>query len=321
MTNDYLIASSSPHIKSKDTTKSIMRDVLIALAPAAIFAIYHFGLNAFLLIIACVASCVATEYILQTLTKRKVTIGDLSAAVTGVLLAFNLPPTLPIWMAVVGSVFAIFVVKFIFGGIGRNIVNPALCARAFLLACYPANMTNFQIDAITGPTPLEILKSNSATAILSFKDAILGFKGGCIGEVSAILLIVGAIYLVIRRVITLETPLSYIIVVLIFSLISNRTNGFFQTQSFFNGAYEIFAGGLMLGAFFMATDYTTSPMTRNGKIIFGIGCGIITSVIRLMGGYAEGVSYSILLMNLLVPFIDKFTPEKIYGGIKNERKS
>jgi len=314
MTNDYLIVSSSPHVKSKDTTATIMRDMLIALAPAGIFGVYHFGFNAFLLVLVCIASCVGTEYLLQRATKKRITINDLSAAVTGLLLAYNLPPTLPLWMAVVGSFFAIFVVKFVYGGIGKNIVNPALCARAFLLACYPASMTNFRVDATTGATPLEILK-NSSDLTLSFKDAILGFKGGCIGEVSVILLLIGAIYLLIRKVITLEIPLSFIAVVLISSLIAGRIKvGFFQTQTFLNGVYEIFIGGLMLGAFFMATDYTTSPLTRNGKIIFGIGCGVITSVIRLFGGYAEGVSYSILLMNLVVPFIDKYTPEKIYGG-------
>lgn len=317
MTEQFIV-SSSPHVKAKDTTSTIMRDVLIALAPAGIFGVYRFGLDAFLLILVCVSSCILTEYLLQRATKKKITISDLSAAVTGLLLAYNLPATLPLWMAIVGSFFAIFVVKFVFGGIGKNIVNPALCARAFLLACYPANMTNFQVDATTAATPLEILKNTSGSVILSFKDAILGFKGGCIGEVSAILLLVGAVYLIIRKVISLEIPLTFIGTVLIFSLISGRANNFFETQSFLNGAYEIFIGGLMLGAFYMATDYTTSPLTRNGKIVFGIGCGIITSVIRLFGGYAEGVSYSILLMNLLVPFIDKFTPERIYGGVRKK---
>lgn len=316
MMDNLLYVSASPHIKSKGTVTSIMRDVLIALTPAAIFGVYHFGLRALFLILICIISSVGSEYVLEKITKKKITIGDLSAAVTGLLLSFNIPPSLPFWMAAVGSFFAIFVVKFIFGGIGRNIVNPALAARAFLLACYPDSMTNFQMDAITGSTPLEILKNNSEKVIFSFKDAILGFKGGCIGEVSVVLLLVGAVYLIVRKIITLEIPLTFIAVVLIVSLFSGRTGGFFQTSSLMNGVYEIFIGGLMLGAFFMATDYTTSPITRNGKIIFGVGCGIITSVIRLMGAYPEGVSYSILLMNLLVPFIDKFTCEKIYGGGK-----
>ncbi len=318
MIDEYLIVSSSPHVKAKDNTTTIMRDVLIALAPAGIFGIFRFGFNAFLLILVCVVSCMGTEYLLQSLTKRKITVSDLSAAVTGILLAYNLPPALPWWMAVIGSFFAIFIVKFIFGGIGRNIVNPALCARAFLLACYPVAMTNFAVDATTSATPLNILKGVSGEPIfLNFQDVILGTNiGGCIGEISAILLIIGGIYLIIRKIITIEIPIAFIGVVLIFSLISGRANGFFEAKSFLNGAYEIFAGGLMLGAFFMATDYTTSPLTSKGKIIFGIGCGIITSVIRLIGGYAEGVSYSILLMNLCVPFIDKFTPDKIYGGVR-----
>ncbi|MTK13365.1 MAG: RnfABCDGE type electron transport complex subunit D [Clostridiaceae bacterium] len=302
--------SSSPHIRDNDSTKSIMRDVIIALTPATIAGVYFFKTQALLVILTTVISCVATEYAWQKITKRPITIGNYSSVVTGLLLAFNVPPTLPLWMAVVGSVFTILIVKEFFGGIGQNIVNPALAGRAFLLACYPVAMTTWKMDGITSATPLAILKSHQGN-LPSLYNVFIGHVGGCIGETSALALLIGAAYLFYKRIITWHIPVSYIATVLIFTTIIGR-NGVMTG----NGIYEIFAGGLMLGAFFMATDYTTSPMTANGQIVFGIGCGFLATVIRIFGGYPEGVSYSILIMNLFVPLIDKYVTPRVFGEVK-----
>lgn len=302
--------SSSPHIRDNDSTKSIMRDVIIALIPANIAGVYFFKTQALLVILTTVISCVATEYAWQKITKRPITIGNYSSVVTGLLLAFNVPPTLPLWMAVVGSVFTILIVKEFFGGIGQNIVNPALAGRAFLLACYPVAMTTWKIDGITSATPLAILKLHQGN-LPSLYNVFIGHVGGCIGETSVLALLVGAAYLFYKRIITWHIPVSYIVTVLILTTIIGR-NGLMAG----NGIYEIFAGGLMLGAFFMATDYTTSPMTANGQIVFGIGCGFLATVIRIFGGYPEGVSYSILIMNLFVPLIDKYVTPRVFGEVK-----
>ncbi|MBU3146377.1 RnfABCDGE type electron transport complex subunit D [Clostridium sp. CF012] len=302
--------SSSPHIKSNDSVQGIMRDVIIALIPATIAGIYFFGMKAFLVTLVSVLSCIAAEALWQKLTHRKITIGDLSAVVTGLLIAFNLPAAVPLWLPAVGGFFAIIIVKQFFGGIGQNIMNPALAARAFLLASWPVHMTNFTVDGVSSATALAILKSGEGQ-LPSLMNVFIGNVGGCIGETSVIALLIGAAYLLYKKVISWHTPVAYIGSVFILTLILGR-DGFMSG----NALYEIFAGGLMLGAFFMATDYTTSPMTKKGQLIFGVGCGLLTTIIRLYGGYAEGVSYSILIMSLFVPFIDKFTAPRIFGEVK-----
>lgn len=302
--------SSSPHIRSNDTIKGIMRDVVIALLPAAAAGVYFFKIQALLVMIASVASCVLSEYVWQKLTKQKVTIGDYSAAVTGLLLAFNLPPTVPLWIPVVGGIFAIIIVKQFFGGLGQNFMNPALAARAFLLASWPVQMTSWVVDGVSSATPLGILKEGG-TALPSLVDVFIGHVGGCIGETSALALIIGGLYLLYKRVISWRIPVSYIGTVFVLMGILGR-HGFMSG----NPVYEIFAGGLMLGAIFMATDYSTSPITPLGQIIMGIGCGLLTSIIRIYGGYPEGVSYSIIIMNLFVPIIDKYTAPKVFGEVK-----
>ncbi|GAA0744944.1 RnfABCDGE type electron transport complex subunit D [Clostridium oceanicum] len=304
MSESMYTLSSSPHIRSKDTVQTIMRDVIIALLPATIAAVYFFKLEALLVIITAVLSCVIAEYAWQKLTHREVTIGDLSAVVTGLLLAFNVPSGFPLWMVAIGSFFSIIVVKQFFGGIGQNIVNPALAGRAFLLASWPVAMTTWTVDGVTTATPLAILKAGEGQ-LPSIGSAFIGHIGGCLGETSALALLIGAAYLLYRRVISWHIPVSYIGTVLVLTTIMGR-----------NGGYEIFVGGLMLGALYMATDYTTSPMTVKGKVIFGMGCGLITTVIRVFGGYPEGVSYSILLMNLCVPLIDKYVTPRVFGEVK-----
>ncbi|WP_017416149.1 RnfABCDGE type electron transport complex subunit D [Clostridium tunisiense] len=311
MSERLYTVSTSPHIKSKDTVSTVMRDVLIALLPAAIAGIYFFGLNALLVILTAVGSAVLSEYAFQKITKRPILIKDLSAVVTGLLLAFNVPPTIPLWMVALGSAFAIIVVKCFYGGIGQNIVNPALAARAFLLAAYPVRMTTWTLDGTTGATPLGILRGNGAAALPNIFDVFVGNIGGCIGETSALALLIGAAYLLYKKVISWHIPVSYIGTVFVLTTLLGR-----QGLMSGNGLYEIFLGGLILGAFYMATDYTTSPMTKTGHLVFGISCGILTTLIRLYGGYAEGVSYSILIMNLFVPFIDKFTNPRVFGGGK-----
>jgi len=294
-----------------------MLDVIIALTPAIIAAVYFFKLKAVFLITVTILSCVLSEYIWMRLSKKPSTIGDLSAVVTGLLLAFNLSPLVPLWIAAIGGVFAIIVAKQFFGGLGHNFINPALAARAFLMASWPVQMTSWEtpgVDSVSSATPLVLLKygSDSAGQLPSLFDLLIGNVGGCIGETSALALLIGAAYLLIKRVITPEIPIAFIGTVGIMTWVLGG-NGLFEG----NFIYHIFAGGLILGAFFMATDYTTSPMTFRGKIIMGIGCGVITSVIRLYGGYPEGVSYSILLMNLAVPLIDRFFIPKSFGGVGN----
>ncbi|ENK1244269.1 RnfABCDGE type electron transport complex subunit D [Clostridium botulinum] len=310
MSESMYTLSSSPHIRSKDSVQSIMRDVIIALLPAAIAGVYFFKLQALLVILTAVISCVAAEYIWEKATGRDISIGDLSAVVTGMLLAFNVPPTLPLWMIVIGSFFTIIVVKQFFGGIGQNIVNPALAGRAFLLASWPVAMTTWTVDGVTTATPLAILKGAPGD-LPTLASAFLGHIGGCIGETSALALLIGFAYLLYRRIITWHIPVTYIGTVFVLTAIIGRHGAMSG-----NAIYEIFVGGLMLGAIFMATDYTTSPMTKKGQVIFAIGCGVITTVIRILGGYPEGVSYSILLMNLCVPLIDKFIAPRVFGEVK-----
>ncbi|NTW71898.1 MAG: RnfABCDGE type electron transport complex subunit D [Eubacteriaceae bacterium] len=312
MNEQFLTVSSSPHIRASHSTGSIMRDVLIALTPAFIAGVVFFGINAAILTIVCVLASVATEALIQKfLLKREVTINDWSAVVTGVLLAFNLPVSAPLWMAVIGSVFAIAIVKQCFGGIGQNFINPALAARAFLLASWPTRMTSaaFAVDAATTATPLALIKGGGEAAggaLPSYMDLFMGNVGGCIGEVSAIALLIGGIYLIMRNVISWRIPVIYIGTVAIFTLVFGQ-----------DPIYHVLAGGLLLGAFFMATDYASSPVTPKAQIIYALGCGILTGVIRLWGGYPEGVSYSILIMNVAAPLIERFTMPKIYGEVKD----
>jgi len=310
-----LLATSSPHIRGRESTSRIMLDVIIALMPAAIASIIFFGIKALLLIIVTVAVCVASEHITAKILRKESPVKDLSAVVTGILLAFNLSPEVPLWVAALGGIFAIVVVKQLFGGLGHNFVNPALAARAFLMASWPVPMTTWTApgtDGVSAATPLALIKSGTeATGTLpQFIDLFLGNVGGCIGETSALALLIGAAYLLARKVITLELPIAFIGTVAVLTWILGG-------ETLFTGdfIYHIFAGGLLLGAFFMATDYTTSPVTFKGRIVMGIGCGLLTAVIRLYGGYPEGVSYSILLMNLVVPLIDRYFIPVSFGGV------
>ncbi|MEN6381556.1 MAG: RnfABCDGE type electron transport complex subunit D [Synergistaceae bacterium] len=302
-----LAVSSSPHIHAPQDTRIIMAWVLAALAPAGLAGIYFFGLRAAAVMAVCVASCKISEYIWQKLAKQTITVGDLSAAVTGLLLAYNLPPTIPFWMAAAGSVFAIIVVKQFFGGIGCNFVNPALIGRAVMLTCWPVAMTNWTIDGVSGATPLAMIKSGATENLPDIYNLFIGNVGGCIGETSAIALLLGFGILLFKDIISWHIPVVYIATVAALSTALGRPVG---------PVYEILTGGLFLGAIFMATDYTTSPMTKKGQIIFALGCGLLTSLIRTFGGYPEGVSYSILIMNLTVPLIDKFTVPHIFGEVK-----
>jgi len=302
------IVSTSPHLRSKVDTTSIMRDVVIALVPALIAAVVFFDFRALLVTVVCVAAAVLTEYIYQKSNKLPVTIGDWSAVVTGVLLAYNLPVSIPLWQGALGSVIAILVVKQLFGGLGRNFANPAIVGRIILFLSFSGTMTKGTFpDGISTATPLAVMKAGGV-ATLSKMDLFLGNIGGCLGEVSALALIIGFIYLLIRRVISWHTPVAYVATVFVFSLILGG--------SFDYAVCQILSGGLMLGAIFMATDYATTPSTRSGQLIFGLGAGLLTILIRQWGAYAEGVSFAILFMNILTPYISKWTRSKPLGGAK-----
>ena len=309
-----LLVTASPHVRSNRTVKKDMLDVIIALIPAGLASVYYFGYRALVLILASVITCVLSEYIFNKATKRKQTIKDLSAVVTGILLAFNVPCTLPVWQIVIGAMFAIVVAKMFYGGIGQNIVNPALAARAFLMASWTQSMTSFvspkniaalktatDISTVTSATPL------SDPASYSTMDLFLGNIPGCLGEVSAIALLLGACYLLVKKVIHIRIPLTYIVTATVLL-------GVFGT-GFADSLRNILSGGLLLGAFFMATDYTTTPMTIKGQYVFALGAGFLTAIIRIWGGYPEGVSYSILLMNLIVPIIETYTRDKTFGKV------
>ena len=316
--NKKLTVSASPHVRSPHTASGIMLDVIIALIPALIAAVVIFGTQVLLVTLVCVGSAVLAEYLSRKVMKRHQTIGDLSAVVTGLLLAFNLPVSVPLWIAALGSIIAIVVVKQMFGGIGQNFVNPALAARIILLVSFPSAMSNWAVSTKfvnTSATPLAILGNEESTeALPSIIDMLLGKHGGSLGEVCSVALILGGIYLIVRRVISPAIPLSYIGTVAVFTFIAG---GFDPTFV----AYQILGGGLLLGAIFMATDYTTSPVSFKGKIIFGIGCGLITAAIRIFGSYPEGVSFSIILMNILVPHIERLTTAKPFGTPKKDKKA
>ena len=313
--SNLLNISSSPHVRDKSSTKSIMWDVFLALMPAAIFGIYNFSvkprdINAILLIVVCIATCVLTEYIWQKAMKLPLTVSDGSAAVTGLLLALNLSSTFPIWMAIIGSVFAIIIVKQLFGGLGQNFMNPALGARCFLMVSFAGQMTSFTYDGVTGATPLAQIKMGTGTPKLL--DMFLGTTGGTIGETSVVALLIGAAYLVARKVISLRIPVTYLVTFAIFAIL-------FGQHDIMYLAKELCGGGLILGAFFMATDYVTSPITPKGQIVFGIILGVLTGVFRIFGASAEGVSYAIIISNLLVPLIERVTIPVPFGkeGIKD----
>ena len=331
-----LIASSSPHIRSEEDTRSIMLDVIIALLPALLMRVYQFGswsVRALTLTVCSVASCLFWEWGYRKLMKKSMALGDLSAVVTALLLAMVCPVTLPYWMIVVGSFFAIVVVKQLYGGIGCNFLNPALAGRAALTAAYAGAMTTWlspgatypafgTADIVTAATPLAIIKEGTAEAFgelantYSLGDLFLGKIGGSLGETSALMLILGGIYLLVRKVISWHIPVAYIGTVAVVCLLSAPA-GVGAAEYM---AYNLFAGGLMLGAFFMATDYATTPVTRPGQIVFGMGCGLLTCFIRRFGSYPEGVCYSILIMNCTTWLLDKYIRPAIYGALRKEKK-
>ena len=326
--NLKLIASSSPHIRSNENTRSIMLDVIIAMLPALVWAIYNFGFKALLSVVVSIVACLFWEWLYRKLLKKPQSIGDLSAVVTGMLLAFVCPPELPWWALIIGAFFSIVVVKQLYGGIGCNFLNPALAGRAILLASYATAMTTWtlptsKVDTVVSTaTPLAIMKEGTVekftelTANYSVGDMFIGRVGGSLGEVSALALLLGFVWLLIRKVISWHTPVAFIGTVAILTLISAPA-GIDNVQYML---YNVFGGGLMLGAIFMATDYATSPVTKPGQIIFGIGCGLLTCFIRRFGSYPEGVCYSILIMNCTTWLLDKYIRPTIYGAPKKEKK-
>ena len=334
MTGDYkalkLIASSNPHIRNNEDTRSIMLDVIIALCPALAWSIYRFGFRALIAAAVSVGSAMCWEWLYRKLLKKPQMLGDLSAAVTGLLLAMVCPVTLPYWMLVLGTFFAIVVVKQLYGGLGKNFMNPALAGRAALVACYTSQMTSWidpnagwaplslrGVDVVTAATPMAMIGEDFAglTGTYSVSDLFIGFTGGSAGEISAMMLLIGGLYLIFRKVISWHIPAAYIGTVALLSLLFPRGNDPVQYM-----LYSVFGGGLMLGAFFMATDYVTSPVTKKGQLIFGVGCGLLTVFIRVFGSYPEGVCYSILLMNCTVWIIDKHVRPTRFGVTKEAEK-
>lgn len=314
---EKLIVSTSPHIHTKTTTQTIMRDVLIALSPAAVASIVLFGLSALLNIALCVGVCVLSEFIFNLIVKKKQTIVDLSACVTGLILGLSLPATAGVWPCIVGSVFAIIVVKCLFGGIGCNFANPAITARIMMLIAFSSvgGGANPPVtDVVAGATPLEAIKGGSAYELPALLDMFLGLRGGAMGETCTLALLIGGIYLLARKVINWHTPVIFVGTVFVLSLII--------TNDPVIALYQILGGGLVLGAIFMATDYSTTPTNTLGKAVFALGCGIITVIIRFLGSYPEGVSFAILMMNILSPYIEKWCARKPFGkvGKKNEEK-
>lgn len=302
--SDYtgLYGSSSPHDHAAHTTSSIMRDVAFALMPILIFATLYFGWKALLLTVISVASSVFWEWLFEKLLKKPITITDFSAVVTGILLAFNLPVSAPWWLPVIGTAFAILLVKQLFGGIGKNFMNPALAARCFLLVSFPTIMMTFPVDGMTAATPLAYLKTGALDQAPGYVSCFLGVINGSFGETSKILILLGGMYLIVRKVIDWRIPVGFLGTVFILSYLFGG-----------DGLYQILTGGVMLGAFFMATDYSTSPMNQAGRLIYGIGCGLMTVIIRFFGSYPEGASFSILFMNVVTPLIDRYTVRRVYG--------
>lgn len=333
--NLKLIASSSPHIRSKDNTRSIMLDVIIALLPALVMSIYVFGVRALTMVLVSVAACVFWEWAYRKLLKKPQSIGDLSAVVTGILLAFVCPVQIPYWMIIIGAFFSIVLVKQLYGGIGCNFLNPALAGRAILLASYASVMAGNWVkvgekalvvgsnaDIVTAATPMMLMKGVDAagwetlTSTYTLGDMFIGRIGGSLGEVSSLMLLLGGIYLLLRKVISWQTPVAFIATVAVITLISAPTG----VSGVEYMAYNVFGGGLMLGAIFMATDYATSPVTKKGQLIYGIGCGLFTVFIRYFGSYNEGVCYSIMVMNCCTALIDKYTKPVRFGVVKSDKK-
>lgn len=300
------IVSVSPHLHSNVDTKSIMRDVCIAMVPALVASVIIFGFRALLVTAVSVAAALLTEFLYEKGTKQTVTIGDWSAAVTGMLLAFNLPVSIPLWQAAFGSLVAILVVKQLFGGLGRNFANPAIVGRIVLFLSFSKTMTAWTLDGVSTATPLAMMANGSE--LPNLLDMFLGLKGGCLGEVSALALLIGFAYLLVRKVISWHTPVCFVATVFVLSWLIGGSAMYALNQ--------ILAGGLLLGAIFMATDYVTTPSTNAGRVIFGLGCGLLTVMIRQWGSYAEGVSFAILFMNILTPYISKWTRSKPLGGVK-----
>ena len=326
-----LIATSSPHIRGSETTRSIMLDVIIAMLPALVFACFNFGIRALTLTAVSVIGCVGFEWLYRFLMKKPQSVGDLSAVVTGMLLAMTCPVTLDYWAILIGDFFAIIFVKQLFGGIGKNFINPALAGRAALVASYAGSMTKWidpaagkaavigsNVDAITAATPMAYLKGGDVEglkAVYDISDVFMGTIGGSLGEVSAIALILGGAYLIWRKVINWQTPVAYIGTVAVLSFLFPKAGTGIEWM-----LYSVFGGGLMLGAIFMATDYATSPVTKKGQLIYGIGCGLLTVFIRYFGSYNEGVCYSIMVMNCCTALIDKYTKPTRFGVVKSDKK-
>lgn len=306
--SDLMKVSSNPHIRARDTTSRIMLTVIVALLPTTLFGIYNFGAKAALLIAISVASAVLTEFLFEKICKKKVTVGDFSAAVTGLLLALNLPVSVPWWIPAVGSAFAVLVVKMLFGGLGQNFMNPALAGRCFLLISFTSIMTNFECAAYTGPTPLASLKAGEGVNVM---DMIVGRTAGTIGETSMIAIVIGACILILAGIIDLKVPGSYLVSFVLFAALFATLSGRTVTGSWVSA--QLAGGGLMLGAFFMATDYVTRPITKKGQYVYGVILGFLTAVFRIFGASAEGVSYAIILGNLLVPLIEKYTMPRAFG--------
>jgi electron transport complex, rnfABCDGE type, D subunit len=332
---EFYNVSSSPHVRATSSTKDIMRDVLIAMLPAAAFGVWNFGFYSLAVIILTVAAAVATEYVYCKVAKKPISIGDYSAAVTGMILALNMPPQIPVWIPILGAIFAIVVVKQLYGGLGQNWMNPALAARCFLLISFAGKMTDFTskklgFDSLSTPTPLAALKATAAVSgatvsatsgatatagsntfynLYNLNKLFIGTIPGTIGEVSVIALLIGAVYLLARKVISFEIPVTYILTVAIFVFIFGEHNIYFVLG-------HLFAGGLIFGAFFMATDYATRPITKLGQILFAVFIGILTGLFRLFGGSAEGVSYAIIIGNIVVPLLERVTIPKAFGRRK-----
>lgn len=307
----------SPHIRSGETTAGIMLDVIIALIPAFIASIYFFGPRALYITSVCILTCILGELAFQLITKRDVTINDLSAVVTGMLLAFNLPVSIPEWQAIIGSLVAIVVVKQLFGGIGYNFANPAATARVMMLVSFSGTLTHWtephNMDLVASATPLGMMSAGDRDALPSLFNMIIGNRAGSMGETCAVALIIGFVYLLCRRVITWHTPVVYVATTFVFTYLATGFDLEIAT-------YQVFAGGLLLGAIFMATDYATTPPTPIGKVIFGLGCGIITVAVRLWGSNPEGVSFAILFMNILTPYISRLTAHRVLGAARPEKK-
>ncbi len=301
--NKLLNVSSSPHVRSGETTQSIMTDVAIAMLPAAAFGVFQFGAHALLVLAITVFACVVSEYLFEKLLDKPVTISDFSAVVTGMILALNMPADIPVWIPALGGVFAIIVVKQLYGGLGQNFMNPALAARCFLLISFTSQMSSFSLDGVSGATPLAMVKAGKNVDLAAM---FIGKIPGTIGEVSVVALLIGAAYLVARKVISLRIPLTYILTVAVFVFIFGKQNPGYVLA-------HICGGGLIFGAFFMATDYVTSPITPTGQIVFGVLLGVLTGLFRIFGGSAEGVSYAIILSNLLVPLIERATLPRAFG--------